>query len=149
MSFQVMAIPKVYGKWNGEIGDDRYSKKISQTDKIFEKVIKQKIAEATPGEEWPFPPIVVRRESGSYDLKDGHHRIEVAKRLGMRVIPAVLTDPKAFGHTKPVNTFIEIGDDGEPRIIQPNNETLPPITAIVPAKPSKLFHVRLKSRRLR
>jgi hypothetical protein len=135
---QATAIPKVYGDWNAEVGDDRYSKRLSQTDKIFEKVVKQKLAEAEPGEAWPFPPVSVKRESGPYDLKDGHHRIEVAKRLGMRVVPATLVDQKAFGHSKPVNTYVEIGDDGEPRIIQPNNESLPPINVTVPeTKPSK------------
>ncbi len=127
-------IPKEYGVWNDEVGEDRYSKRVSQTDKIFEKVVKKKLAEVTPGEEWPFPPVEVKRESGPYDLKDGHHRIEVAKRLGMKIIPATLVDPKAFGHTKPVNTFVEIDEDGEARIIQPNNESLPPIKVIVPEK---------------
>lgn len=125
------AIPRIYGVWNDEVGDDRYAKRVIQSDQISEKVIKRKLSEVEPGEEWPFPPIIVKRESGPYELKDGHHRVEVAKRLGMTVIPAVLFDTKAFGHPRPVNTFVEIDADGETKVIQPNNESLPPIKVMV------------------
>lgn len=121
-----------YGVWNDEFGEAKYSRSVSQTDKIFEKVVKKKLAEVTHGEAWPFPPVDVRRENGPYDLKDGHHRIEVAKRLGMKVIPATLIDHRAFGHTKPVNTFVEISNDGKLRVVQPNNENLPPIKVMSP-----------------
>ena len=81
-----------------------------------------------------FPPVTVKRESGPYDLKDGHHRVEVARRLGVKFIPATLIDQKAFGHSKPVNTFIEVRADGDHRIVQPNDENLPPIRVIVPER---------------
>jgi hypothetical protein len=133
-----MAIPKEYGVWNDEVGDDRYAKPVSQTDQLIEKKLKPLLAAATPGAAWPFPPVKVSRTAGPYDLKDGHHRIEVARRRGVRVIPAELTDPRAFGHTKPVNTFVEVDADGSPRVIQPNNESLPPIRVTVPeTKPGK------------
>lgn len=130
------SIPKEYGTdWNAEVGEDRYSRPVSEKDKIFEKVIQQKLKEVVPGDEWPFPPVnVTRGSAGPYDLTDGHHRIEVAKRLGMRIIPAVLVDQRAFGHDRPINTFVEIGEDGPPRVIQPNNETLPKIRVIVPER---------------
>lgn len=131
------ATEKQYGVWSDEFGDDRYSRPLIQSDKVFDKVVREKMGKTLPGSPWPFPPVVVSRTAGTYDLKDGHHRVEVARQLGMKVIPAVLTDVKAFGHTKPVNTYVEISHDGNHKIVQPDNENLPQIEVAVPEKKPK------------
>jgi len=125
--------PKVHGVWSPEMRDDRYTKTLIESDQVSDKVVKKKIKEVTPGGKWPFPPVAVIRTSGTYDLKDGHHRIEVARRLGVAIIPATLVDPKAFGHTRPVNTFVEVSPDGrDNKVVQPDNENLPVIQVTVP-----------------
>ena len=63
----------------------------------------QRLAQRFP--DGDFPPIVVSKLGDAYFVLDGHHRVAVARRIGMETIDAEVTE---------LRTFWQLGPDADP-----------------------------------
>jgi hypothetical protein len=60
---------------------------------------RQRLAQRFP--EGDFPPIVVSKLGDAYFVLDGHHRVAVARRIGMETIDAEVTELRTFWQLGP------------------------------------------------
>ena len=67
---------------------------------------RQRVAERFP--DGDFPPIVVSKLGSAYFVLDGHHRVAVARSLGMETIDAEVTEQRAFWKLGPEADAIEL-----------------------------------------
>ena len=59
---------------------------------------RQQVAGAFP--DGAFPPIVVHKLGDAYFVLDGHHRVAVARELGVETIDAEVTEQRAYWHLR-------------------------------------------------
>jgi ParB/Sulfiredoxin domain len=92
---------------------------------------RQRLAERFP--EGQFPPIVVTKLGDAYFVVDGHHRVAVARRLGMATIDAEVTELQAFRQLGPDADVVELLHGEQHRIFMEESglaEVAPPDVCI-------------------
>jgi ParB-like nuclease domain len=92
---------------------------------------RQRLAERFP--EGQFPPIVVTKLGEAYFVVDGHHRVAVARRLGMATIDAEVTELQAFWRLGPDADVVELLHGEQHRIFMEESglaEVAPPDVCI-------------------
>jgi ParB-like nuclease domain len=67
---------------------------------------RQRVAQMFP--DGGFPPIVVSKLGAAYFVLDGHHRVAVARRLGMETIDAEVTELRALWQLGPDADVVEL-----------------------------------------
>jgi ParB-like nuclease domain len=92
---------------------------------------RHRLAERFP--DGQFPPIVVSKLGEAYFVLDGHHRVAVARELGMATIDAEVTELRAFWQLGPNADVVELLHGEQHRIFMEESglaEVAPPDVCI-------------------
>jgi hypothetical protein len=107
----------------------------------------RRVEQAYPGGD--FPPIVVRRVGGVYFVVDGHHRVAIARQLGMETIDAEVTTTRTRWRLRSDSDVAELAEAEQERLFMAESglDSVRPSLAIRVGRPAA-YNELLETNRL-